>query len=335
MHQPIVGSFWLAHVSTLPTLNPAGWDFKSLKHDTMLPSVGVQYVEFPPGARITTHRHPETEALVVTMAGRCRALLNGQEHYLGPGDVLHVGKGTWHRYETVGSESWKNLVVHSPRAYGEEAAKDIEQWTQPEPEYLQNPTAVPTDGLVPLGILAEIGELDHYAMAVHDADRVARFYTAAFGFEFVRRQDCIDEQGGHRGDARIITLRLPDAKQLVIGMPLHENSTLHQTLEDVGEGVHHVAYRVRNLDQIVKRLRSAGIDFTTEDVVRDPGSGLRQIFIRREHTGGVFVELIERSPGKLEGYVEHNVASLVASEAGPAAREATRVVRAAGATQAI
>jgi methylmalonyl-CoA/ethylmalonyl-CoA epimerase len=291
----------------------------------MLSSVGVQYVEFPPGARITTHRHPETEALVLTIAGRCRALLDGQERFLGPGDVLHVNKGTWHRYETVGWQPWKNLVIHSPRAYGGECADDIEHWDRAEPEYLDEPTAVSCVGLGPWGVLSDIGELDHYAMAVRDAERVARFYTTAFGFELVRRQDCIDARGGHRGDARLITLQLPESKQLVIGMPLHENSTLHQTIEKLGEGVHHVAYRVRNLDQTVARLRAAGIDFTTEDAVRDPVTGLRQVFIRREHTGGTFVELIERSPDKPEGYVEHNVASLVASEAAFEAREAAGI----------
>src|SRR5687768_12347123 len=117
----------------------------------------------------------------------------------------------------------------------------------------------------------EIGVIDHYAMAVYDADRVAAFYTTFLGFKQIGVQNCVDEAGGHRGDARLITLALPgEGKHLVIGMPLHPASVMHQTIREMGEGVHHVAYLVEDLPKTIARLKRRGITFTTEDSVMDP-----------------------------------------------------------------
>ena len=91
-------------------------------------------------------------------------------------------------------------------------------------------------------------------------------------------------------------LRLPGSpgRVLVVTEGLTESSVFRRYLRTYGEGVHHVAFRVDDLDDALMRLRSMGIRTTSDRVLRDPLTGLRQLFVSREHTG-YFVELIERS----------------------------------------
>jgi 4-hydroxyphenylpyruvate dioxygenase-like putative hemolysin len=58
-----------------------------------------------------------------------------------------------------------------------------------------------------------------------------------------------------------------------------------------GAGMHHVAFTVTDLDEAVRRVTQAGGVVDTP-VVQD--SGVRQVFLRRDESSGVRVELIER-----------------------------------------
>ena len=64
-------------------------------------------------------------------------------------------------------------------------------------------------------------------------------------------------------------------------------------LESHGEGFHHVAYRVDNLDQLLAEMKKNGVKLRDEKP-RPGAHGSRIVFISPEETGNVLTELVER-----------------------------------------
>jgi hypothetical protein len=71
-------------------------------------------------------------------------------------------------------------------------------------------------------------------------------------------------------------------------------SQVSKFIEKFGPGVQHIALRVNDLREVVKRVRAAG---GGEDTTVIEGDGIRQVFLRRDPGSGVRVELIERNGG--------------------------------------
>ena len=97
---------------------------------------------------------------------------------------------------------------------------------------------------------------------------------------------------------------------VVITEGLTDDSIFSRYLREFGAGVHHVAFSVDDIEFALRCLRDGGIQTTSQEILRDPITGLRQIFISREHCG-YFMELIERSEQTSAGvFVEDNMAAL-------------------------
>lgn len=85
-----------------------------------------------------------------------------------------------------------------------------------------------------------------------------------------------------RGDDRIELLE-----------PLDDQSPVARFLERRGQGMHHIAFRVDDLDAAVHELRERGATFTSE--TPRPGHGdSRVIFLHPRWAGGVLIELLQR-----------------------------------------
>jgi len=69
-------------------------------------------------------------------------------------------------------------------------------------------------------------------------------------------------------------------------------------IRDRGEGLHHIAFWVRDMDEIVSRLREKGVKLVPDDPISFGPSGPPYIFVHPKSTHGVLIELIW--PGKQE-----------------------------------
>ncbi|MCE5265026.1 MAG: VOC family protein, partial [Deltaproteobacteria bacterium] len=70
-------------------------------------------------------------------------------------------------------------------------------------------------------------------------------------------------------------------------------------LDERGEGFHHMAYRVENLDRMLKKLIATGIPLR-DRVPRNGGDNSRIAFIEPGATYNVLTELVEREK-EIEG----------------------------------
>lgn len=74
--------------------------------------------------------------------------------------------------------------------------------------------------------------------------------------------------------------------------PTSPDSTVQRFLDKRGSGLHHIAYRVPDIEAALKRLTDAGVRLIDEKP-RPGAGGHRVAFLHPSATGGVLVELVE------------------------------------------
>jgi methylmalonyl-CoA/ethylmalonyl-CoA epimerase len=131
--------------------------------------------------------------------------------------------------------------------------------------------------------------IDHVGVAVADLDRAIALYEGTFQMPGVHRET-VESQGVEAvllevGDGHVELLR-----------PLGPDTVVGRFVEKRGEGLHHVAYRVEDIDRTLASLKERGVDLIdTEARVGIWGS--RVAFLHPRATGGVLTELVEPVAG--------------------------------------
>lgn len=69
-----------------------------------------------------------------------------------------------------------------------------------------------------------------------------------------------------------------------------EDSAIHKFIEKRGEGIHHIAFGVDDLDAEIARLKGAGFTFISE-TPKEGADGKMVVFLHPKTTNGVLVEL--------------------------------------------
>lgn len=130
-----------------------------------------------------------------------------------------------------------------------------------------------------------LSQIDHVGIAVANLQQAVAEYEAAFGLRPTHRER-VESQGV---DEVLFVLR-ESAVQLLGA--LGPDTPVGRFLATRGEGVHHVAYRVDDIERSLEDLRAAGIRLI--DTVPRPGSrGTRIAFAHPRAFRGVLVELVE------------------------------------------
>ncbi|MGH2966606.1 MAG: methylmalonyl-CoA epimerase [Solirubrobacterales bacterium] len=127
--------------------------------------------------------------------------------------------------------------------------------------------------------------IDHVGIAVLDLERAAGQYEAAFGMPLVHRET-VESQGV---DAALLDVGPAHVELL---QPLGPETVIGRFISKRGEGLHHVAYRVAEIDATLAALKQAGIELIdTEARVGIRGS--RVAFLHPKAARGVLTELVE------------------------------------------
>jgi mannose-6-phosphate isomerase-like protein (cupin superfamily) len=81
------------------------------------PRTQLALVTVPPGGDVGLEAHPYVEQLVFVADGRGKAILDGAESQVGPGDVVVVTPGTRHDFVNPGAEPLRMYTVYAPLEY--------------------------------------------------------------------------------------------------------------------------------------------------------------------------------------------------------------------------
>jgi methylmalonyl-CoA/ethylmalonyl-CoA epimerase len=130
------------------------------------------------------------------------------------------------------------------------------------------------------------GELDHVAILVRDLEKAQAQY-AALGFAVLYRER-VAEQG-----VEIVGLRAGDSA-IELLRPLREDSQLWHYLGTAASKLHHLAYRVDDLEGELARLKALGVPLIDEKPRRG-AHGNRIAFIHPSYAGGTLLELCQQT----------------------------------------
>ncbi|HVE76724.1 MAG TPA: methylmalonyl-CoA epimerase [Actinomycetota bacterium] len=130
-----------------------------------------------------------------------------------------------------------------------------------------------------------LDKVEHIALAVSDLDASIELYHRAWGLE-VEHREVVEDQGVEEA-----MLKVGDSYIQLLA-PTSGESTVAKFIEKRGEGLHHIAYQVDNIDQALESLKQAGVQLIDES----PRTGSRETkvaFVHPKGNGGVLVELVQ------------------------------------------
>jgi methylmalonyl-CoA epimerase len=129
------------------------------------------------------------------------------------------------------------------------------------------------------------GLIDHVGIAVSDLDRAIALYEGTFGMPLAHRE-VVEEQG-----VEAVLLDVGDG-HIELLSPLGPDTVVGKFVERRGEGLHHVAYRVDDIDTALVNLKEVGVELIDSEA-RVGIRGSRVAFLHPKSTGGVLTELVE------------------------------------------
>ena len=133
-----------------------------------------------------------------------------------------------------------------------------------------------------------LSNIDHVGVAVEDIDSALALYRDALGMALVHRET-ITAQGVHAalldvGDSHVELLQ-----------PIGPETAVAKFLARRGPGMHHIAYRVDDVEESLRALARAGLRLIDERP--RPGiRGSRVAFLHPTSTGGVLTEIVQPAP---------------------------------------
>ncbi|GIN38300.1 MULTISPECIES: methylmalonyl-CoA epimerase [Heyndrickxia] len=129
-------------------------------------------------------------------------------------------------------------------------------------------------------------KVDHIGIAVHSIEDVLPFYTETLPFTCLHIEEV---------DSEKIRVAFIDAGNVKIELlePLNESSTITKFLEKRGQGIHHIAFGVEDINSRMKELKEKGIKMIQEQPKLGAG-GAQVAFLHPKSGHGVLYELCEK-----------------------------------------
>lgn len=129
--------------------------------------------------------------------------------------------------------------------------------------------------------------VDQVSVAVESLDDASRIYEGILGLT-ADHDETVEEQG-------VTTRFFPVADTMTVVealLPTGPDTPVGRFLQKRGPGVHHIAFRVDDLDAELERLKAQGVRLIDEEPRRG-AEGKRIAFLHPKETGGVLIELCE------------------------------------------
>ena len=127
--------------------------------------------------------------------------------------------------------------------------------------------------------------IDHVGIAVENIETALPVYRDSLGLSLVHRET-VAEQGV---DAALLDV---GDGHLELLQPLAPETAVGRFLSRSGPGLHHVAYRVGDIEGMLSELRDAGMRLI-DDRPRTGIRGSRVAFVHPGSTGGVLTEIVQ------------------------------------------
>jgi methylmalonyl-CoA epimerase len=131
----------------------------------------------------------------------------------------------------------------------------------------------------------KIKRIAHVGIAVKDLDPPKRLYQENLGLK-LQEEEVLET---HK--VRVSFLQVGESS-LELLLPTAADSPVAKFLENKGEGFHHLALEVEDIEAAVAELKAAGVRLIDE-TPREGAHGSRVAFIHPEATFGLLMELCQ------------------------------------------
>ena len=131
-------------------------------------------------------------------------------------------------------------------------------------------------------------KIEHIGIATPRLDEALKFWRDALGLE-VTHTEVVEEQG-----VRVAMLPVGEPRVELLE-PTGPASPVAKFLEKRGPGIHHVAVRVDDIRDSLRRLKARGARLIDESP-RVGAGGCLVAFVHPASAGGVLLELVEHTP---------------------------------------
>lgn len=129
-------------------------------------------------------------------------------------------------------------------------------------------------------------KIEHVALAVSDLEAAVQLYKEVWGLPLEHRET-VEEQGVEEA-----MFRLGDS-YLQLMAPLGPDTVIGKFIEKRGEGLHHIAYEVDDIEASLAGLKKNGAQLIDEEP-RNGSRNTRVAFVHPKGNRGLLVELVER-----------------------------------------
>jgi methylmalonyl-CoA/ethylmalonyl-CoA epimerase len=134
-------------------------------------------------------------------------------------------------------------------------------------------------------VFMKILKIDHLGIAVNSIEDGKNIWAEALGLTF-EGSETVEEQ-------KVITAFFPVGESEVeLLESTAPDGPVAKFLEKKGEGIHHIAFRVENIEAALEELKEKGIRLIDEKPRKGAG-GKKIAFLHPKATNGVLVELCE------------------------------------------
>ncbi len=136
------------------------------------------------------------------------------------------------------------------------------------------------------GVQMKPTHIEHIGIAVKNLDAAIKYYEEVLGLKCYAIEEVKDQKVKTAffmvGETKIELLETTDPE-----------GPIGKFIEKKGEGIHHVAFAVSGLQQVLKEVESKGVQLIDKQP-RKGAEGLHIAFLHPKSTGGVLTELCEK-----------------------------------------
>ncbi|MGV3489299.1 MAG: methylmalonyl-CoA epimerase [Tuberibacillus sp.] len=191
----------------------------------------------------------------------------------GAEDIIVVGGGVIPADDIPFLESKGIKKIFTPGTPTIETAKFIER------------AVYERDGLLPEDPF-KVNRVDHIGIAVRSIEQSLHFYQNVFGLA-LKHVETVESQK--------VKVAFLDAENIHLELlePLSEDSTIAKFIEKRGEGLHHIALGVTDIESRIRQLKEEGVQMV-DQTARPGAEGAQVAFLHPKAAGGVMYELCEK-----------------------------------------
>ncbi|MDN5359382.1 MAG: methylmalonyl-CoA/ethylmalonyl-CoA epimerase [Thermotogaceae bacterium] len=130
-----------------------------------------------------------------------------------------------------------------------------------------------------------VTKIDHIGIAVKSIDESLKLYKDVLDMDFKGIEEMTD---------RALKTAFIQAGDSMIELlePTSEKSTIAKFLDKKGQGIHHIALHVENIQETMESLKEKGYRLLSEEPEKG-AHGTKVAFLHPKSTNGVLLELVE------------------------------------------